>query len=125
MLDKSARKAETRVYIRDVWTLLLVKWTLLRISLNNTEWLWGRGRTSTKQTNKKKTIHSPTISGILSLFSANKIVDAHWRRPPDEKLDFSRHCQQEVCNPYISYGGKLLPIPANSHDLGVSLTPAG
>ena len=109
MFEKSARKAATRVYIRDMWTLLLVKRTeqnsllrmLLRMSVNNIEWLWGLERTSTKQKNKKKTIHSPAISSILSLFGANKILDAHWLRPPDEKLDFSRHYQQEVCNPYI------------------------
>lgn len=72
--------------------------------------LWGRAWTSTKQTNKKKTIHSPAISGILSLFGANKILDAHWLRPPDKKLDFSTHCQQEVCNPYIwRETGPLLP----------------
>lgn len=81
MFEKSARKAATRVYIRDMWTLLLVKQTeqkeqnnllrmLLRMSVNNIEWLWGRERTSTKQKNKKKTIHSPAISSILSLFGA-------------------------------------------------------
>ena len=48
MLEKRARKAATRVCIRDMWTLLLVKRTeqnnLLRMSVNNTE----------RKTNKQK-----------------------------------------------------------------------
>ena len=51
MFEKSARKAATRVYIRDMWTLPLVKRTM---SVNNTEWLWGRGRTNTKQKKNQK-----------------------------------------------------------------------
>ena len=75
MFEKSARKAATRVYIRDMWTLLLVKRTeqnnllrmLLRMSVNNIEWLWGRERTSTKQkTKRKQYIHQRFQASFLS-----------------------------------------------------------
>lgn len=74
---KRAKSGDPRLHTEYV-ALLLVKRTeqnnllrmLLRMSVNNIEWLWERERTSTKQKNKKKTIHSPAISSILSLFGA-------------------------------------------------------